>query len=134
MGRGIRGVPCFPLSPLSLQSQSSMSWLSSQDEAALSSSCALRAHDKGTGTAGAPTAPEPNGRGHSADTSTLTVPYEVYRADHSCLVTVLPVNASVRDVLQSLTPQLGWDGEHLLVKVNSAGGERWSRGTPGSLS
>uniref|UniRef100_A0A8C9FM51 Rap guanine nucleotide exchange factor 3 n=1 Tax=Pavo cristatus TaxID=9049 RepID=A0A8C9FM51_PAVCR len=118
---GVRGPPCFPLSPLSPQSRSSMSWLSSQDEAALSSSCALRAQDKGTGTAGAPTAPDPSGCGHSADASTPTVPYEIYRADHSCLVTVLPVNASVRDVLQSLAPQLGWDGEHLLVKVNSSG-------------
>uniref|UniRef100_A0A8C3M655 Rap guanine nucleotide exchange factor 3 n=1 Tax=Chrysolophus pictus TaxID=9089 RepID=A0A8C3M655_CHRPC len=104
--RGIRGVACFPLSPLSLQSRSSMSWLSSQDEAALSSSCALRAQDK--------------------------VPYEIYRADHSCLVTVLPVNASVRDVLQSLAPQLGWDGEHLLVKVNSSGGDPAIGSDPGS--
>ncbi|OPJ69902.1 rap guanine nucleotide exchange factor 3 [Patagioenas fasciata monilis] len=49
------------------------------------------------------------------------VPYEIYRADHSCLVTVLPVNASVRDVLRSLAPRLGRHGEHVLVKVNSAG-------------
>lgn len=51
------------------------------------------------------------------------MPYEIYRPDHSCLVTVLPINASVRDVLRSLAPQLGRDREHLLVKVNSAGGE-----------
>uniref|UniRef100_A0A8C2UBY6 Rap guanine nucleotide exchange factor 3 n=1 Tax=Coturnix japonica TaxID=93934 RepID=A0A8C2UBY6_COTJA len=94
--------------------------------AALNSSCALRAQDKGRGTAGTlitphPLTSDPSGCGHSADPSILTVPYEIYRADHSCLVTVLPVNASVRDVLQSLTPQLGWDGEHLLVKVNSSG-------------
>uniref|UniRef100_A0A8B9P8W5 Rap guanine nucleotide exchange factor 3 n=1 Tax=Apteryx owenii TaxID=8824 RepID=A0A8B9P8W5_APTOW len=50
-----------------------------------------------------------------------SVPYEIYRPDHSCLITVLPVNASVRDILRSLTPKLGRDGEHVLVKVNSAG-------------
>ncbi|KAK2516441.1 hypothetical protein Q9233_013732 [Columba guinea] len=67
-----------------------------KEEATLNSSCALRAQDK--------------------------VPYEIYRADHSCLVTVLPVNASVRDILRSLAPWLGRHGEHVLVKVNSAGG------------
>ncbi|XP_071655998.1 rap guanine nucleotide exchange factor 3 isoform X2 [Patagioenas fasciata] len=77
------------------KAQSSASWLASQEEATLNSSCALRAQDK--------------------------VPYEIYRADHSCLVTVLPVNASVRDVLRSLAPRLGRHGEHVLVKVNSAG-------------
>uniref|UniRef100_A0A8B9R1C0 Rap guanine nucleotide exchange factor 3 n=1 Tax=Anas platyrhynchos TaxID=8839 RepID=A0A8B9R1C0_ANAPL len=81
--------------PPRAQARSSVSWLASQEEAALSSSCALRAQDK--------------------------VPYEIYRPDHSCLVTVLPINASVRDVLRSLAPQLGRDREHLLVKVNSAG-------------
>ncbi|XP_009319894.1 PREDICTED: rap guanine nucleotide exchange factor 3 [Pygoscelis adeliae] len=50
-----------------------------------------------------------------------TVPYEIYRPDHSCLIAVLPVNASVRDILRSLAPRLGRDGEHVLVKVNSAG-------------
>uniref|UniRef100_A0A8C3RGV5 Rap guanine nucleotide exchange factor 3 n=1 Tax=Cyanoderma ruficeps TaxID=181631 RepID=A0A8C3RGV5_9PASS len=49
------------------------------------------------------------------------VPYEIFRADHSCLVSVLPVNASVRDVLRALAPRLGRDREHVLVKVNSAG-------------
>lgn len=58
------------------------------------------------------------------------MPYEIYRADHSCLVTVLPINASVRDVLRSLAPRLGRDGEHILVKVNSAGGERDAPGIP----
>uniref|UniRef100_A0A663N6B7 Rap guanine nucleotide exchange factor 3 n=1 Tax=Athene cunicularia TaxID=194338 RepID=A0A663N6B7_ATHCN len=77
------------------KAQSSGNWLTSQEEAILSSSCALRAQDK--------------------------VPYEIYRPDHSCLITVLPVNASVRDVLRSLAPRLGRDGEHVLVKVNSAG-------------
>lgn len=51
------------------------------------------------------------------------VPYDVYRADHSCLTVVLPVNASVRDVLQSLAHREGGHGERMLVKVNSAGGE-----------
>ncbi|KFP53407.1 Rap guanine nucleotide exchange factor 4, partial [Cathartes aura] len=77
------------------KAQSSVNWLASQEEAILNSSCALRAQDK--------------------------VPYEIYRADHSCLITVLPVNASVRDVLRSLAPRLGRDREHILVKVNSAG-------------
>ncbi|KAM9214419.1 rap guanine nucleotide exchange factor 3 [Leptosomus discolor] len=77
------------------KSRSSVNWLGSQEEAIVNSSCALRAQDK--------------------------VPYEIYRPDHSCLITVLPVNASVRDVLRSLAPRLGRDGEHILVKVNSAG-------------
>uniref|UniRef100_A0A8C0IIZ2 Rap guanine nucleotide exchange factor 3 n=1 Tax=Bubo bubo TaxID=30461 RepID=A0A8C0IIZ2_BUBBB len=58
------------------KARSSGNWLASQEEAILNSSCALRAQDK--------------------------VPYEIYRPDHSCLITVLPVNASVRDVLRSL--------------------------------
>ncbi|XP_033927315.1 rap guanine nucleotide exchange factor 3 isoform X2 [Melopsittacus undulatus] len=77
------------------KAQGSVTWMGSQEEATVSSTCALRAQDK--------------------------VPYEIYRADHSCLVTVLPINASVRDVLRSLAPRLGRDGEHILVKVNSAG-------------
>ncbi|XP_055648249.1 rap guanine nucleotide exchange factor 3 isoform X2 [Falco biarmicus] len=77
------------------QTRSSVNWLTSQEEAVLNSSCALRAQDK--------------------------VPYEIYRPDHSCLITVLPINASVQDILRSLAPQLGQDGEHILVKVNSAG-------------
>ncbi|XP_063997037.1 rap guanine nucleotide exchange factor 3 isoform X3 [Pogoniulus pusillus] len=78
------------------KARSSASWLPSHEEAtSSSSSCALRAQDK--------------------------VPYEVYRADHSCLVTVLPVNASVRDILRALGPQLGPEGDHILVKVNSSG-------------
>ncbi|KGL91829.1 Rap guanine nucleotide exchange factor 3, partial [Charadrius vociferus] len=77
------------------KARSSVNWLASQEEAILNSSCALRAQDK--------------------------VPYEIYRPDHSCLITVLPVNASVRDILRSLAPRLGRDREHILVKVNSAG-------------
>ncbi|NWI55144.1 RPGF3 factor, partial [Calyptomena viridis] len=77
------------------KAQSSGNWTGSAEEATLDSSGALRAQDK--------------------------VPYEIYRADHSCLVTVLPVNASVRDVLRALAPRLGRDREHILVRVNSAG-------------
>ncbi|XP_074420969.1 rap guanine nucleotide exchange factor 3 isoform X4 [Larus michahellis] len=77
------------------KARSSVNWLTSQEEAIPGSSCALRAQDK--------------------------VPYEIYRPDHSCLITVLPINASVRDVLRSLAPRLGRDQEHILVKVNSAG-------------
>ncbi|NXA12695.1 RPGF3 factor, partial [Sapayoa aenigma] len=77
------------------KAQSSGNWLGSPEEAILDSSCALRAQDK--------------------------VPYEIYRPDHSCLVTVLPVNAAVRDVLRALAPRLGRDREHILVRVNSAG-------------
>uniref|UniRef100_A0A8C8VP66 Rap guanine nucleotide exchange factor 3 n=1 Tax=Pelusios castaneus TaxID=367368 RepID=A0A8C8VP66_9SAUR len=51
----------------------------------------------------------------------VPVPYDIYRADHSCLSVVLPVNAPVRDVLQSLSHQDGEHGERVLVKVNSAG-------------
>uniref|UniRef100_U3IHT7 Rap guanine nucleotide exchange factor 3 n=1 Tax=Anas platyrhynchos platyrhynchos TaxID=8840 RepID=U3IHT7_ANAPP len=61
------------------------------------------------------------GQGELGPPQERGVPYEIYRPDHSCLVTVLPINASVRDVLRSLAPQLGRDREHLLVKVNSAG-------------
>ncbi|XP_032569272.1 rap guanine nucleotide exchange factor 3 [Chiroxiphia lanceolata] len=70
-------------------------WLGSAEEAAPDGGCALRAQDK--------------------------VPYEIYRADHSCLVSVLPVAASVREVLRALAPRLGGPGEHVLVKVNSSG-------------
>ncbi|NXC22506.1 RPGF3 factor, partial [Corythaeola cristata] len=77
------------------KARSAVQWLGSQEEADFSTSCALRAQDK--------------------------VPYEIYRPDHSCLTTVLPVNASVRDILRSLAPRLGRDGDHILVKVNSAG-------------
>lgn len=52
-----------------------------------------------------------------------SVPYDIYRPDHSCLTVMLPVNASARDVLVSLAPRLSQDGDLVLVKVNSAGGE-----------
>ncbi|NXH01264.1 RPGF3 factor, partial [Loxia leucoptera] len=77
------------------KARSSGMWLGSPEEAMLDSTCALRAQDK--------------------------VPYEIFRADHSCLVSVLPVNAAVRDVLRALAPRLRRDREHVLVKVNSAG-------------
>ncbi|NXD68868.1 RPGF3 factor, partial [Eolophus roseicapillus] len=100
------------------KAQGSVTWLGSQEEAMLSSTCALRAQDKGT-------APlrglSPPGAGTLKPFPPPIVPYEIYRPDHSCLVTVLPINASVRDVLRSLAPRLGRDGEHILVKVNSAG-------------
>ncbi|XP_074386851.1 rap guanine nucleotide exchange factor 3 isoform X2 [Zonotrichia albicollis] len=77
------------------KARSSGMWLGSPEEPILDSTCALRAQDK--------------------------VPYEIFRADHSCLVAVLPVNAAVRDVLQALAPRLRRDREHVLVRVNSAG-------------
>ncbi|NWY35480.1 RPGF3 factor, partial [Pheucticus melanocephalus] len=77
------------------KARSSGMWLGSPEEAILDSTCALRAQDK--------------------------VPYEIFRADHSCLVSVLPVNAAVRDVLRALAPRLRRDREHVLVRVNSAG-------------
>lgn len=102
-------------------------WLGSPEETILDSTCALRAQDKGT----APAA----GTGHPREGTLRSllspaVPYEIFRADHSCLVSVLPVNASVRDVLRALAPRLGRDREreHVLVKVNSAGGEGAPRG------
>lgn len=49
------------------------------------------------------------------------VPYDIYRPDYSCLTTLLPVNASVQEVLASLSDKQGWTKEWILVKVNSAG-------------
>ncbi|XP_064591009.1 rap guanine nucleotide exchange factor 3 isoform X3 [Zonotrichia leucophrys gambelii] len=77
------------------KARSSGMWLGSPEEPILDSTCALRAQDK--------------------------VPYEIFRADHSCLVAVLPVNAAVQDVLRALAPRLRRDREHVLVRVNSAG-------------
>ncbi|OWK49930.1 Rap guanine nucleotide exchange factor 3 [Lonchura striata] len=77
------------------KARSSGMWLGSPEEAIPDSGCALRAQDK--------------------------VPYEIFRADHSCVAPVLPVNAAVRDVLRALAPRLRRDREHVLVKVNSAG-------------
>ncbi|NXW07051.1 RPGF3 factor, partial [Fregetta grallaria] len=102
------------------KARSSVNWLASQEEAILNSSCALRAQDKGMATHGRD-CPHHGGWDTKALSPPTTVPYEIYRPDHSCLITVLPVNASVRDILRSLVPRLGRDGEHILVKVNSAG-------------
>ncbi|XP_017586224.1 PREDICTED: rap guanine nucleotide exchange factor 3 [Corvus brachyrhynchos] len=93
-GGVVAGAASSPLTCLS-KARSSGMWPGSPEEAILDSTCTLRAQDK--------------------------VPYEIFRADHSCLVSVLPVNASVRDVLRALAPRLGQDREHVLVKVNSAG-------------
>ncbi|KAH1176441.1 hypothetical protein KIL84_021175 [Mauremys mutica] len=78
-----------------LKVRSTGNWIASLEDATLNNSCAIGAQDK--------------------------VPYDIYRADHSCLTVVLPVNASVRHVLQSLACQEGAHGECMLVKVNSAG-------------
>ncbi|XP_068265888.1 rap guanine nucleotide exchange factor 3 isoform X3 [Nyctibius grandis] len=102
------------------KARGSGSWFGSQEEAIAHGSCALRAQDKGTATT-VGTVPSPVAGTPKPSTPHPVVPYEIYRADHSCLVTVLPVNASVRDVLRSLAPRLGRDGDHVLVKVNSAG-------------
>ncbi|XP_067400676.1 rap guanine nucleotide exchange factor 3 isoform X1 [Emydura macquarii macquarii] len=75
--------------------RSTVNWFASLEDAALNNSYAIGAQDK--------------------------VPYDIYRANHSCISMVLPVNASVRDVLQSLARQDGGHGERVLVKVNSAG-------------
>ncbi|NWR40470.1 RPGF3 factor, partial [Tachuris rubrigastra] len=101
------------------KARGSGSWLGSAEEAIPDSGCALRAQDKGSA---ALRGPSPC-RCHPTKGSLAppAVPYEIYRADHSCLVTVLPVAASVREVLRALAPRLGGPGEHVLVKVNSSG-------------
>lgn len=99
--------------------------LGSPEEAIPDSSCALRAQDKGSAPAEGTV---PRGAGTLRSLCALPVPYEIFRADHSCVAPVLPVNAAVRDVLRALAPRLRRDREHVLVKVNSAGGE----GTPGA--
>ncbi|NXE11893.1 RPGF3 factor, partial [Lophotis ruficrista] len=109
-----RSVPPGP------QARSAAHWLAAQEEGGLSSTCAFRAQDKGKAVRGGGDGPL-GGAGTLSPPPRPAVPYEIYRPDHSCLVTVLPVNASVRDVLRSLAPRLGRDGEHVLVKVNSAG-------------
>uniref|UniRef100_A0A8C3UZS1 Rap guanine nucleotide exchange factor 3 n=1 Tax=Catharus ustulatus TaxID=91951 RepID=A0A8C3UZS1_CATUS len=78
------------------------------------------------GTRGTKVLPDPVGPssspwGHRGHLCPLSVPYEIFRADHSCLAPLLPVNASVRDVLRALSPSLDRDSEHVLVRLNSAG-------------
>ncbi|XP_071588591.1 rap guanine nucleotide exchange factor 3-like isoform X2 [Heliangelus exortis] len=106
--------------------RTSGSWLGVQDET-LPSSCTLRARTE----VKPPLTPPgwglspPLGTPRVSEVSPVcpppSVPYEIYRPDHSCLVTPLPINASVRDILGSLAPQLPPGREHLLVKVKSSG-------------
>ncbi|XP_018105607.1 rap guanine nucleotide exchange factor 3 [Xenopus laevis] len=49
------------------------------------------------------------------------VPYDIYRPDHSCITTMLPVNASVQEVISSLATKNGYNRDHIIVKVNSSG-------------
>ncbi|XP_062975331.1 rap guanine nucleotide exchange factor 3 isoform X2 [Elgaria multicarinata webbii] len=78
-----------------IQVRSAVDWFASQEESFLNSSYTIRAKDK--------------------------IPYDIYRPDHSCLTTVLPVNASVQEVLASLADDHGWNKEWILVKVTSSG-------------
>lgn len=52
----------------------------------------------------------------------LIVLYEIFRPDHNCITLMLPVNSTVQDIMSSL---VGPDGEHVLVKMNSAGGRKY---------
>uniref|UniRef100_A0A8D2J203 Rap guanine nucleotide exchange factor 3 n=1 Tax=Varanus komodoensis TaxID=61221 RepID=A0A8D2J203_VARKO len=49
------------------------------------------------------------------------LPYDIYRPDYTCLTPLLPVNASVQEVLASLADSHGWTKDWILVKLNSAG-------------
>ncbi|XP_029450970.1 rap guanine nucleotide exchange factor 3 isoform X2 [Rhinatrema bivittatum] len=71
------------------------SWFPGLDEWLPSKSYIIKAHDK--------------------------VPYDIYRPDHSCMTNLLPVNASVQEVMSSLQAKYGWQGDQTLLKVNSAG-------------
>lgn len=46
--------------------------------------------------------------------------YEIYRPDNKPLTLMLPVNTSVQDVMSAVVKP---GGDHILVKMNSAGGE-----------
>ncbi|XP_063035373.1 rap guanine nucleotide exchange factor 3-like isoform X3 [Melospiza melodia melodia] len=112
---------CLSLLP---QARSSGMWLGSPEEPILDSTCALRAQDKGTAPSAGLSPQHGDTEVPSVPLRSLLsppVPYEIFRADHSCLVAVLPVNAAVRDVLRALAPRLRRDREHVLVRVNSAG-------------
>ncbi|KAH0628982.1 hypothetical protein JD844_010682, partial [Phrynosoma platyrhinos] len=78
-----------------LQARSVVDWFARQEEPFLNSSYTIRAKDK--------------------------VMYDIYRPDYSCLTALLQVNASVQEVLSSLTDSHGWSKDWILVKVNSAG-------------
>ncbi|XP_042303949.1 rap guanine nucleotide exchange factor 3 isoform X2 [Sceloporus undulatus] len=78
-----------------LQARNVVDWFARQEEPFLNSSYTIRAKDK--------------------------VMYDIYRPDCSCLTALLQVNASVQEVLSSLTDSHGWSKDWILVKVNSAG-------------
>ncbi|XP_054859700.1 rap guanine nucleotide exchange factor 3 isoform X2 [Eublepharis macularius] len=78
-----------------LQVRNAVDWFSSQEEPFLNSNYTIRAQDK--------------------------IAYDIYRPDHSCLTTVLQVNAPAQELLASLADNHGWSKEWILVKVNSAG-------------
>lgn len=46
--------------------------------------------------------------------------YEIYRPDHKPLTLVLPVNTPVQDVISAVARP---GGDHVLVRMNSAGGQ-----------
>nr|XP_020634675.1 rap guanine nucleotide exchange factor 3 isoform X1 [Pogona vitticeps] len=78
-----------------LQARSVVDWFAIQEEPFLNSSYTIRAKDK--------------------------IPYDIYRPDHSCLTTLLPVNATVQKILASLAESHGWNKDWLLIKINSSG-------------
>uniref|UniRef100_H3BIN0 Rap guanine nucleotide exchange factor 3 n=1 Tax=Latimeria chalumnae TaxID=7897 RepID=H3BIN0_LATCH len=50
-----------------------------------------------------------------------TVVYKIFKPDHSYVSALLSINASVKEVISSLVDKLHSSGEHILLKVNSAG-------------
>uniref|UniRef100_A0A8D2J4Y0 Rap guanine nucleotide exchange factor 3 n=1 Tax=Varanus komodoensis TaxID=61221 RepID=A0A8D2J4Y0_VARKO len=96
VGREQTAVPQF----CGLQKQiwavrNAVDWFASQEEPFLNSSYTIQAKDK--------------------------IPYDIYRPDYTCLTPLLPVNASVQEVLASLADSHGWTKDWILVKLNSAG-------------
>ncbi|KAM5182273.1 rap guanine nucleotide exchange factor 3 [Mantella aurantiaca] len=49
------------------------------------------------------------------------VPYDIYLPDHSCVTTKFGVNATVQEVLSTLTTKTGSSTDQVLVRVNSMG-------------
>lgn len=49
----------------------------------------------------------------------VSVLYEIYRPDNKPFTLMLPVNASVHDVMSAIVKPVG---DHVLVKMNSSGG------------
>ncbi|KAF7244026.1 Rap guanine nucleotide exchange factor 3 [Varanus komodoensis] len=78
-----------------IQVRNAVDWFASQEEPFLNSSYTIQAKDK--------------------------IPYDIYRPDYTCLTPLLPVNASVQEVLASLADSHGWTKDWILVKLNSAG-------------